>query len=182
MSGLPSLFTSPIATDRGAYPVAMSLLGPKVPSPFPSNTETTLSNIGNAPKSVTTKSSLPSTFRSPIATERGLVPVAKSVFGANSTGGTALAMRGKHIEPDSKNNPTNRFIALLLPLDANDQTSEHIVNEPSQPRTSPTPGDDCASIGIRGARERPPASRRIDVDHDASYGRSHGSVRPCAPA
>src|SRR5213593_1265476 len=51
-------------------PVAKSLLGPNVPSPFPSSTETVLEELF-----ATTRSGLPSPFRSPIATELGYVPV-----------------------------------------------------------------------------------------------------------
>ena len=52
-----------MATEKGAPPVLKSLLAPKVPSPFPSITDTLLElNAG------TTRSEIPSAFRSAITT------------------------------------------------------------------------------------------------------------------
>src|SRR5439155_26974830 len=50
----------------GPVPVAMSLLGPRVPSPLPSSTETVL-----VPWLATARSIFPSPLKSPLATELG---------------------------------------------------------------------------------------------------------------
>src|SRR5258705_537712 len=65
-----------MATEWGFDPVTKSLLTPRVPSPFPSSTDTVLE-----PEFVTARSGFPSAFMSPIATKIGSSPVPKSVFG-----------------------------------------------------------------------------------------------------
>src|SRR5260370_15292422 len=69
-SGLPSPFTSPIATSEGLVPTAYLTGAKKVPAPFASRTE-----ILFAPLFTTTTSGLPSPFRSPVATKVAPVPV-----------------------------------------------------------------------------------------------------------
>src|SRR6185295_9092951 len=81
-SGMPSPFRSPIATETGKSPVVKSVLaeyeGVVAPGAVVfSSTDTLLE-----PKLTMARSDLPSPFRSPIATEKGLVPVVKSVFAA----------------------------------------------------------------------------------------------------
>jgi len=79
-SGFPSPFKSPIETEKGATPVVKSVLTEKLGVEAPGvvvfkNTDTLAEfELG------TTKSGLPSPLRSPIETERGLVPVVKSVL------------------------------------------------------------------------------------------------------
>ena len=68
---MPSPSRSPIATNPGLGPVAKSVFGPNVPSPFPSSTE-----IVEADRFAVARSSFPSLLRSPIATETGRNPVA----------------------------------------------------------------------------------------------------------
>ena len=62
-SNLPFPSKSAIATARGVVPTAKSDLGWKVPSPFPTRTDTVF-----APAFAVTRSGLPSLFRSPTAT------------------------------------------------------------------------------------------------------------------
>ncbi len=79
-SGRPSPFRSPIETEVGSVPVVKSVLEEKEGVVAPGvvkfeNTETLLEEMF-----ATAKSGLPSPFRSPIETDRGLVPVVKSVL------------------------------------------------------------------------------------------------------
>src|SRR5207249_4469576 len=67
-SGLPSQSTSATVTELGADPAAAGEPAAELnaPTPFPSSTETL-----SEPRFATTRSSLPSRFRSATATERG---------------------------------------------------------------------------------------------------------------
>src|SRR5213083_2893974 len=73
----PFPLRSSIATENGPVPgpVAKSVFAAKLPVPVPSRTEIVLE-----PKLATTRSSMPSSFTSPIATDRGPAPTGKSVF------------------------------------------------------------------------------------------------------
>src|SRR5208337_633775 len=65
-SGLPSAFTSTIATELGCQPPGLYLTGVwKVPSPLPRSTW----SAGGTVAFATTTSGLPSPFTSPIATD-----------------------------------------------------------------------------------------------------------------
>jgi Tol biopolymer transport system component len=63
-SGLPSPFTSPIATPKGETPAGIMIGLPNVPLPLPSSTDTVLDQIF-----ATATSGMPSPFKSPAATE-----------------------------------------------------------------------------------------------------------------
>ena len=83
ISGLPSPSRSPMATDKGIVPVAKSTLPTKLlvvmlpPVDVLRRTETVLD-----PAFATARSALPSPSRSPMDTERGLLPVVKSTLAA----------------------------------------------------------------------------------------------------
>ncbi len=73
---------SPIATEKGLFPVAKSTLAAKLTVPLPPvlrSTDTVLSEA-----LTTARSGIPSPSKSPIATEKGVLPVAKSTLGSIS--------------------------------------------------------------------------------------------------
>ena len=82
-SGLPSPSRSPMATDCGDVPVVKSTLAAKLLAVMLPLAEV-LRNIDTLleVKLATTRSSLPSPSRSPMATEAGDVPVVKSTLAA----------------------------------------------------------------------------------------------------
>ena len=71
---MPSLSKSSTATDVGASPTGKLVAEPKLPSPFPDNTDT-LSELLFA----TARSGMPSPLKSSAATDRGLLPTGKLV-------------------------------------------------------------------------------------------------------
>ena len=68
-SGMPSALKSSTATDLASSPTGKLVAEPKLPSPFPDNTDT-LSELWFA----TARSVMPSALKSSAATERGWLP------------------------------------------------------------------------------------------------------------
>src|SRR5207244_127124 len=118
-SSLRSRLKSPTATQSGPPPSPASkfLAGVKVPSPLPSSTETSLD-----PPLATARSRWPSPLKSPMATEYGLAPTARSIAGAGL--GSA----------DRKT------------IDATETTSELLVIADAIHATRDTPG--LTSVGV----------------------------------
>src|SRR5437870_1055082 len=81
-SSLPSPFRSPTVTDTGLAPVAKSCLVAKLGVAAPGSVVLSSTDTVSELKFATARSSLPSPFRSPIATDAGAVPVAKSWWAA----------------------------------------------------------------------------------------------------
>ena len=82
-SGLPSPSRSPMATDRGFAPVVKSTLAEKLFAsmvPLVEVLRKTETEFATETLFATARSALPSPSRSPMATDRGLVPVVKSTL------------------------------------------------------------------------------------------------------
>ena len=70
-----------MASPWGTAPVAKSVLGPKLPAPFPNRTETVF-----APVLTVTRSGFPSPFTSAMPTVIGRAPVGKLTAGLKDAG------------------------------------------------------------------------------------------------
>jgi len=79
-SGLPSPLMSPMLTERGVEPVVKSTLGAKVGVVAPVVVVLSRMEALSPPKFATAKSGLPSPLKSPMLTEKGLLPVVKSTL------------------------------------------------------------------------------------------------------
>ena len=81
-SSLPSQFRSPTVTDTGVVPAAKSCLAAKLEAKAPGVVVLSRTDTVFEPRFATARSSLPSPFRSPTETDRGVGPVSKSCLAA----------------------------------------------------------------------------------------------------